>query len=77
MRGPGPLALLPASGGNRARGQSGEQEDQVLGQRPNWTASLGLRAGEKGGSQDTARWGGQGDWGGQTSTGQHRKQEGL
>lgn len=49
MRGPGPLALPPASGGNRARGQSGGQEDQVLGQRTNWTVSLGLHAGETGG----------------------------
>lgn len=55
MRGPGPLALPPASGGNRTRGQSGGQEDQVLGQRTNWTVSLGLHAGETGGSQDTSR----------------------
>lgn len=46
--GPGPLVVLLARGGNRARDQSGEQGDQVLGQRPDWSVSMGLHSGEKG-----------------------------
>lgn len=73
--GPGPLALLPAGGGNRARGQSGEQGDQVLGQGPHGTASPGLHAGEKGAR---GRVGAETEPPGhRTSTGEHGKQEGL
>lgn len=44
--GHGPQALLPAAAGNRARGQSGEQGDQVLRQGTNWTVSLACMQGK-------------------------------